>query len=359
MLDTLIAVDDAIDASAEIAEAIVKCSSIFSGGSDADGKGSPQGDQPTSSSRKPEWQGSATPNDRDKARSTLRQLYRDWSAEGAGERTISYGPVLTALEEEFASVPLQKKGDIHILIPGAGLGRLPFEVCRLGFSVEGNEISYHQLLTSSFILNHLAPGQQYELYPFALSFSNHATRAHQLRKVMIPDIHPGTALEEASAETDTHAFERMGMAAADFCVAYKESRNRDAYNAVLTVFFIDTAPNLIAYIETVWHCLQPGGVWINNGPLLWHFENNPPGKTSHREEESRPDNQSGSQPLGIAEAGSVELSGDEVLALLRHFGFVIEKHEYGERSTGYIQDPDSMMLHLYKPSFWIARKPSE
>ena len=42
---------------------------------------------------------------------------------------------------------------ISVLVPGAGLGRLAFEVALLGFKVQGNEFSLHMLITSNFIIN--------------------------------------------------------------------------------------------------------------------------------------------------------------------------------------------------------------
>ena len=44
------------------------------------------------------------------------------------------------------------------------------------------------------------------------------------------------------------------------------------WDAVLTCFFIDTAQNIVSYIETIARLLREGGVWINLGPLLFHFE---------------------------------------------------------------------------------------
>ncbi len=44
---------------------------------------------------------------------------------------------------------------------------------------------------------------------------------------------------------------------------------------------LDTAPNIIRYIEAIKNCLQPGGLFVNVGPLLWHFENNAPGQHGH------------------------------------------------------------------------------
>jgi len=43
--------------------------------------------------------------------------------------------------------------DIQILVPGAGLGRLAFEIARRGYSCQGNEFSLFMLFASNFVLN--------------------------------------------------------------------------------------------------------------------------------------------------------------------------------------------------------------
>jgi hypothetical protein len=40
---------------------------------------------------------------------------------------------------------------------------------------------------------------------------------------------------------------------------------------VATCFFLDTANNVLEYVETIHEILKPGGVWINLGPLLYHY----------------------------------------------------------------------------------------
>jgi len=49
----------------------------------------------------------------------------------------------------FCSVPQ----DIRILVPGAGLGRLAFEIARRGYTCQGNEFSLFMLFASNFMLN--------------------------------------------------------------------------------------------------------------------------------------------------------------------------------------------------------------
>jgi SAM-dependent methyltransferase len=338
ILDTFNKVDDAIDTNAEIADAILAVG-LESFGLPAN----PDKDDPNQY-----WHETATASDVNKAHSTIRQFYRDWSAEGRAERAVCYDSVLQDLHTEFQT--RRDAGDeIRVLIPGAGLGRLVFEVCLAGYAAEGNEISYHQLLASSWILNHTAGPAAHALHPFALHFSNLHSRAQQLRRVMIPDVHPGTAMQEA-AQTQA-PFGSMSMSAADFVVLYKEPSNRESFDAVATVFFIDTAPNLIRYIEAIHHCLKPGGLWINVGPLLWHFEEGHPRSDGKEMGDGKSKDAS-----GIGEPGNVELSEDEVLCLVGRLGFRVDTRPYDRRPCGYIQDGESMLQNLYQPSHWVARK---
>lgn len=144
------------------------------------------------------------------------------------------------------------------------------------------------------------------------------------------------------------------MCAADFLCLYGDQDHEGKYDAVASVFFLDTAPNLIRYLEVILHCLRPGGILVNIGPLLWHFENNAPGNHGHDDDGDGQHEQSNSS--GIADPGSVELSDDEVIALLKKLGFVVEFRQTG-LDAPYIQDRESLLQTTYKASSWVARKP--
>ncbi|PHH73978.1 hypothetical protein CDD80_3440 [Ophiocordyceps camponoti-rufipedis] len=330
-LDTLVKADEAIDSNAELARAIV------GSGLRAFRSLTTAGIMP------PEWVGVAKHSDIDKARSTIRQFFRDWAAEGAAEREACYGPVLRVLEAERtrAATPHAK-----VLVPGAGLGRLVFELCRKGFVAEGNEISYHQLLASSYVLNDCVAAGAHTIYPWIHTFSNHASRQNHLRGYRVPDIHPGSVLAESPNAGG------MSMCAADFLCLYGDEAHASCYDAVASVFFLDTAPNLIRYLEVMHHCLRPGGVLVNVGPLLWHFENQAPtgGQNGGDDDEHGVGGSS-----GIADPGSFELSDDEVMALLRRLGFTVEWHETGVEAP-YMLDTESMLQTVYRASAWVARK---
>ena len=181
-----------------------------------------------------------------------------------------------------------------------------------------------------------------------------------MQKVLIPDVHPGATLHAASEGRMIHAFDRMSMSAADFCIVYKENEYRNHFDAVTTLFFLDTAPNLVAYLETIKSCLKTNGIWINLGPLHWHFGGEPKkaemmgNSVDENGDKLDRDRPSAQKNLGIGEPGSVELSEDEVLKLVECYGFTIEKHEY--LKTGYIQNKRSMLQQEFRPSFWVARK---
>jgi carnosine N-methyltransferase len=261
------AVDDAIDKNAELALAILQ-SGLQSFGISSPPSGTFEG------KGAPEWRGKATSSDLEKARSTLRQFYRDWSKEGLAERESCCGPVIRALQAEQST---RSGAKMRVLVPGAGLGRLVFDLCCAGFHTEGNEISFHQLLASSYILNYCPTARAHTLFPWAHSFSNHKTRADHLQSVQVPDLHPGGILGGVENAGE------MSMSASDFLLLYGDEAHRDSFDAVVTLFFLDTAPNIIRYIEAIKNCLRPGGILVNMGPLLWHFENNAPGTHGRRD----------------------------------------------------------------------------
>jgi carnosine N-methyltransferase len=349
ILDTFNQVDDAIDANADLADAILAT------GLQSFGLAS----NPDQNDLHENWHGVATSGDVGKAHSTIRQFYRDWSEEGKREREVCYDPVLAVLDQSFGHHPDRPKSDFRVLVPGAGLGRLVYDISAAGYAAEGNEISYHQLLASSWVLNHSDGARQHAIYPFALHFSNIICRKQQLQKVMIPDVHPASTMALAQNEDGTSSFGSMSMSAADFIPLYGQESQKEVFDAVATVFFIDTSPNLIRYIETIRNCLKPGGLWINVGPLLWHFENEK--RRTNNSSENEAENPEHALRLvndGIGEPGNVELSEEEVFHLVRSMGFTIEaQQDPAERPyCGYIQDPESMLQNLYRPSTWVARK---
>lgn len=68
------------------------------------------------------------------------------------ERRSCYQPIISEIVAEFPP-DVRTPADVKVLVPGAGLGRLAFEIARLGYTCQGNEFSLFMLFASQFVLN--------------------------------------------------------------------------------------------------------------------------------------------------------------------------------------------------------------
>lgn len=149
-----------------------------------------------------------------------------------------------------------------------------------------------------------------------------------LRKLQIPDVSPRSFFADASR---THDF---SMCAGEFLEVYADQTAN--WDAIVTCFFIDTAPNVIEYIEAFYRLLRPGGVWINLGPLLYHWQN-AGGEADERYQRS------------------VELSYQEVRHVIESYGFQFLKEE--SKKCLYTGNKLSMMHVVYNCVFFSVQKP--
>ena len=280
--------------------------------------------------RDPEAHASVTPGDAEKVRYILKNLARDWSAEAAEERAQSHGPILKELEERlYVPKDPQAEGRYppRVMVPGAGLGRLVLECARRGFEAEGNEYSYYMLLTSSFILNHCVHKGQFSIHPWVHSNNNHTSDANQMRAVPIPDVPACDAMETRLANGGA-----MSMCAGDFVEVYGAPEQTNQWDAVATCFFIDTAHNVVEYLTIIANCLKPGGVWVNFGPLLFHWAD--------------------ARSYLSGDELSVEMSLADVESVAESVGLRIVKREM--RDSLYTADKMSMHQTVYRCALLVA-----
>jgi carnosine N-methyltransferase len=276
-------------------------------------------------------------------------------------------------------------------VPGAGLSRLAYNLTVAGFTVEATDVSYIQLLATNFILSRTNDGKgrcisnttvanmnseaarsKFQIYPFATQFSNHENVDDQFVHYQIPDEYPADYLGEApvlNMECDVLSFKtnRLTLSAKDFNNDFTDVSSIGAYDAVATVFFLDTAKNFMDYARKVKSLLKPGGIWINVGPLLWNcYELGPGGRREgdiDTDEDSRTRVQSATEvkncldvDVGKSWDPKIELSNEEVLQLLPKMGFMVRKQEILPHKAGYIQDPASMLQSKYRLSHWLVEK---
>lgn len=246
-----------------------------------------------------------SPTEADNLRSLLRQVMRDWSIHGHEERQKCYTPLLNDIIKAFPRVA--DRSNIRVLVPGAGLGRLAYEISQLGFNCQGNEFSLFMLLTAEMFLTRHPSPHSLQIYPFALPFSNTLSAKDQLLAVSVPDI---------SVQGSTAPF---SMIAGDFVDVYSDKQS--CFEAIVTCYFIDTAKNILDYLQIMHRLLVPGGSWMNLGPLLYHFE-------------------------GHSKERSIELTRDEIREAATTIGFRFEFEEAIDSS--YTQNPQSMLQTIYK-----------
>ena len=126
----------------------------------------------------------------------------------------------------------------------------------------------------------------------------------------------------------------------DFTRVFNRHSEKGKYDVVATLFFIDTARNLISYFETIHSLLKKGGLWINFGPLLY-----------------------GSAPW-------VQLTLDEIVLVIESMGFELVSQHQGCGSVTldslrgkvwgqdvlYNFNSSALLRSGYQGQFWTARK---
>ncbi len=182
----------------------------------------------------------------------------------------------------------------RVLVPGCGLARLPIDICCEGYSVEGNEFSAFMLMASNYILNGVGIDaedgrssiQAYKICPYVDKVCNVLRVSDVLKPITIPDVPACELLRRSKfhyVEEAAHnghvacsppAFPRFSMSAGDFNDVYgpmptsdptpasshgDASSNAGVFDAVVTCFFLDTAPVVmqvsLKYVHSMCKCI--------------------------------------------------------------------------------------------------------
>mmetsp|Transcript_10931 Transcript_10931/g.32516 ORF Transcript_10931/g.32516 Transcript_10931/m.32516 type:complete len:209 (+) Transcript_10931:137-763(+) len=177
------------------------------------------------------------------------------------------------------------------------------------------------LLTSAFLINEAAFPDQFTIFPWMHSACNQRTDAEQLRGVGVPDVPPCDLVPGPNF---------FSMCAGDFVEVYSRDESAGAFDCVATCFFIDTAHNVIEYLEIISRVLRPGGHWINLGPLLYHWADS------------------------TGDDMSVELSLEEIRSVAQQLGLVLLREDVVD--APYIANQCGMFKTVYQACFWTMVK---
>ncbi|KAM0788657.1 hypothetical protein ACM66B_002759 [Microbotryomycetes sp. NB124-2] len=240
----------------------------------------------------------------------LKHFVRDWSDEGKRERDQLFPPILDELKTRVSGLG-QGGTPPKALVPGSGLGRLAYEVSQLGFATDANDYSHFMNLGARLIFNRTVVAHQHSVKPWIHNLSHQRTTDNTIRTNTFPDVLP-------------RADAPLKFVPGDFLKLGEDS----PYDAIATLFFIDTASNLLDYFEKIWRLLKPGGVWINQGPLLYYG------------------------------TPAMALPLEDVVVLAELVGFEIGKRRTID-SVSYTADSEGMYNFLYDCEFWVATKPVE
>jgi carnosine N-methyltransferase len=208
-------------------------------------------------------------------------------------------------------------------VPGAGLGRLVYELSLRGFFTEGNEFSLFMLIASNFILNRCLLSNQFEIFPFCHQFVNNLNRDDPLVSCRFPDV---------SAYQSPPKGE-MNMIAGDFMEIYGDPSQENSWDCVCSCFFIDCANNIVDFLEVIYKILRPGGIFINYGPLLYHF-------------------------CDVPSEVSIEPSYEDLHEIIEKIGFKFLKEDTKVPSK-YSQNPASMCQLEYNSVFFVVQKKTD
>ena len=182
------------------------------------------------------------------------------------------------------------------MVPGASVGRLPFDIAIQHPNVEvlTNEENLSLYYANNFILQNCKTVNEYTIYPKLSDLKNTIFSDDAMAPSTFPDVINNA--EEVNVTTAPCSFP-------DLC---KDHLDEESVDCVLTHFVLDTAHNVVEYISLVEKILKKDGVWINMGGLDYMYE--------------RLDNEK-----------SIELSYATLKGILIDFGFMFMKNEIVDR----------------------------
>lgn len=225
-------------------------------------------------------------------RTALARLASDWSGEGAVERALVFEPVIAGVDAAFQEAQRAAssltRADFRVLVPGAGAGRLAWELARAGFAVEGCEASFAALLAGNYVMNANNLQEAVRFFPFAHDHSNVMGVEQAAREVAVPDVNP----KDIPGSAD------FGMRAGRFVDMYEGQDN--VWDAVASCLASDVSESGVEHVRRVGQILKPGGAWVSIGPMAC---------------------MEGSQGDGV------HVSREEYAGMVRRCGFKVVKHE--------------------------------
>ena len=167
-------------------------------------------------------------------------------------------------------------------------------------------------MAGNYILN-LQSAERWQICPWLDSTCNVINSSDPSTPILIPDrtaaeiISSGQFNKSNADKVCTEPYPRLSMAAGDFVEIYgpKSSSSKESFDAILTCFYRHSPCGGRLHRDNLPR-FEARGVWINLGPLLYHWATD-----SDNNGDSRYDQ-------------SVELTWEEVRHVIEHCGFQLQ-----------------------------------
>lgn len=236
-------------------------------------------------------------------------IMRDWTKESKLEREKNYLPIINMVKKYV-------KPKSKILIPGSAMLRLGYELAKLDYDIDANDYNFTNIVLCDYLFNH-GKKDQFEFQPLIRSFSNYLKEETVFRKYSFPD-------EDINLEGKG----KITLTGGDFIRLFKDKNEN--YDCVITCFFIDTAKNVFEYIDVIEKVLKKGGIWINFGPLSYHW-------------------------VGHQDIPTIELPYDKLKEVIQNFGFEYLEEEKN-KTIVYCEIEDFMKNDYFDCVFFTTKK---
>ena len=104
-----------------------------------------------------------------------------------------------------------------------------------GFNVTTVELSYYMSLTLRFLLSGTSHVNQHTVHPYIHWWSHQRSNLNTFRGIQVPDVLP-------------RKMDNWTINEGDFLTLCSDG-NENRYDTIITLYFIDTASNLITYVR--------------------------------------------------------------------------------------------------------------
>lgn len=201
---------------------------------------------------------SQEPSNQSRVVEAISHLSRDWNSNFSKETETLVDYVLERIE----SCKFSDNKKTLILVPGPGVGQIPYSIAKQfpQYQVESIEWSALMYLCNEFALNY---NKDIKIRPFAQYYSSQTSETNQTRSFTIP-------------LSKVQKLDNLSVKYGDFRKYTSNIGNEYDNIVICTVYFMDTAENIFEYLQKIENVnIQRNNDatqtinWINIGPLKY------------------------------------------------------------------------------------------